>query len=280
MTESPTSSDRLRATVLGASTAALVLVPTLGPVLAGTEEGADDFDTDITPPSYAFAIWGPIFASSAAGTIQHLTRPADPVNRRHGWWLAGAHATNALWSLAAQSGRFRYTAAILPVAAGLAAQAHRRLQPERGEDVPARAAGIAPHSTGLLLGWTAVASVVNVFAVRRRGRLAATTRTGRSAAAGAVLAAAGVLSAAVAAEKRGYVAIAAASGWALTTSALNPERTVRTRRANALGAALVIGTAAVKLARARAAREDEGPGPAGSTEESRRPGRANAGRLL
>ncbi|WP_306209638.1 hypothetical protein [Actinoplanes sp. RD1] len=254
MTENPTPSDRLRATVLGASTAALVLVPTLGPVLAGTEEGADDFDTDITPPSYAFAIWAPIFASSAAGTIQHLARPAAPINRRHGWWLAGAHAANALWSLAAQSGRFRYTAVILPVATGLAAQAHRRLQAPD----PARAASIAPHSTGLLLGWTAVASVVNVFAVRRRGRLAATTRTGRSAAAGAVLAAAGVLAATVAAKRRGYVAIAAAGAWALTTSALNPERTARTRRADALGAALIAGTTAVKLLRRKAGRANAG----------------------
>jgi hypothetical protein len=85
--------------------------------------------------------------------------------------------------LAAQTGRFRYTSAILPVAAGLAGCAYQRLQ--QGEPRT-----VASTSTGLLLGWTSVASVVNVFATRRRGRLAPTTATGRGAATVAVLGAA------------------------------------------------------------------------------------------
>jgi hypothetical protein len=224
--------DRLRCAVLGASTTALVLVPTLGPVLFGTEEGAEEYDTDITPPNYAFVIWAPIFASNAAATIQHLARPGAEANRRHGWWLAGAHATNALWSLVAQSGRFRYTAAILPVAAVLAAGAHRRLQPGSG--------GLAPHSTGLLLGWTSVASVVNAFAVRRRQPDPRTS-------AAAVVGAATLLAAVVATSRRGYVAVAAAGGWALVTNAVNPRRTRTARLANALGATVLAATTARKL---------------------------------
>ncbi len=225
--------DLLRCAALGASTAAMILVPTLGPVLAGTEEGAERYDTDITPPNYAFAIWAPIFVSNAVGTVQHLSRPTDGANRRHGWWLAGAHAANAAWSLAAQSGRFRYTAAILPVAAGLAARAHRGLQPGGG--------GIAPHSTGLLLGWTGVASVVNAFAVRRH-------RGGRpGVTASAVVGASVLLATLVATSRRGYVAVAAAGGWALVTNALNPARTRHSRLATALGAAVLATTAAVKV---------------------------------
>ncbi|MFY1617073.1 hypothetical protein [Micromonospora sp. WMMD736] len=229
--------DRLRCVALGVSTAALVLVPTLGPVLAGTEEGAEEFDTDITPPDYAFAIWAPIFATSAASTIQHIAHPTDDANRRHGWWLAGAHAANAAWSLAAQSDRFRYTAAILPIATALAAGAHRQLQ---GSDP----AGIAPHSTGLLLGWTSVASVVNVFAVRKRAPHPRTT-------AAAVVGAAAVLAGTLATSRRGYVAVAAAGLWALTTSAFNTRRTRSARVANAVGATLVATTAATKLWRDR-----------------------------
>ncbi|GIJ73477.1 hypothetical protein [Virgisporangium ochraceum] len=224
--------DRLRCAALGASTAAMILVPTLGPVLAGTEEGAEEWDTDITPPNYAFAIWAPIFLSNAAATVQHLANPSAEVNRRHGWWLAGAHAANAGWSLVAQSGRFRYTAAVLPVAAVLAGQAHRRLQP--GD------AGIAPHSTGLLLGWTSVASVVNIVAVRGRPLPARAT-------ASVVVGAAALLSTVVATSRRGYVAVAAAGGWALVTNALNPRRTRTARAANALGATLLAATTVRRL---------------------------------
>jgi hypothetical protein len=224
--------DRLRCAALGASTAAMILVPTLGPVLAGTEEGAEEWDTDITPPNYAFAIWAPIFLSNAAGTVQHLRNPSSEANRRHGWWLAGAHAANAVWSLVAQSGRFRYTAAVLPVAATLAAQAHRRLQ--HGD------AGIAPHSTGMLLGWTSVASVVNVVAVRGRPLSARAT-------ASVVVGAAALLSTVVATSRRGYVAVAAAGGWALVTNALNPRRTRTGRAANALGATLLAATTVRRL---------------------------------
>ncbi|WP_203718696.1 hypothetical protein [Asanoa siamensis] len=216
----------------------MILVPTLGPLLAGTEEGAREYDTDITPPDYAFAVWAPIFASSAVGTIQHLADPTSAANRRHGWWLAGAHAANAAWSVAAQSGRFRYTAAILPVAATLAARAHRGAQ---------HGGGVAPHSTGLLLGWTGVASVVNVFAVLP-------TRRRRAIQAGAVVGASAALAAAVATSRRGYVAIAAAAGWALTTNALNSARPPYARLANALGATVLAATTAAKLRRDRVRR--------------------------
>jgi hypothetical protein len=80
------------------------------------------------------------------------------------------------------------------------------------------------------------------------GRLAPTTPAGRGAATAAVPGAATGLAAVVAGSRRGYLPIAAASGWALTTSALNTRRSRPTRAANALGAALI---AAATVARSR-----------------------------
>jgi hypothetical protein len=99
--------DRTRTAALGAAAAALVLTPTLGPVVAGTREGAQEYDTEITPPDYAFAIWAPIFAGGVATAIQHGLpgHRAAPANRRSGWWLAAAYATNAAWSLPAAGRR-------------------------------------------------------------------------------------------------------------------------------------------------------------------------------
>ncbi|MCY1158637.1 MAG: hypothetical protein MOP51_1661, partial [Citricoccus sp.] len=69
------AADRVRSLAVAASAAALVLVPTLGPLLAGTEEGAAEYDTEITPPDYAFAIWAPIFLGTTANAVQHATHP-------------------------------------------------------------------------------------------------------------------------------------------------------------------------------------------------------------
>lgn len=241
------AADRVRAVAVGAAAAAMILVPTLGPLLAGTREGAEEFDTEITPPDYAFAIWAPIFAATAANAVQHAVNPAAAVNRRTGWWLAGAYTANACWSIAAQSGRFRHTPFILPVAAGLAAIAHRAAQHDR----PRGAERLAAHSTGLLFGWTGVASVVNAFAVQRRGKLAPTTRTGRNTARLAVAGAAAVLSTIITASRHGYTSIALAGTWALATSAANPARTSRTRQVNAAAAALVAAATATRLWRSR-----------------------------
>lgn len=229
----------------------MVFVPTLGPLIAGTEEGAEDFDTEITPPDYAFTIWAPIFLGVAANAVQHAVNPTARVNRRTGWWLAGAYSTTASWSIAAQSNRFRYTPFILPVTATLAAAGHHQAQLSS----PRGAERIAVDSTGLLLGWTSVASVVNVFATQRRAPLATTTRTGRNTARLAIAGAAAVLSALIATSRRGYTSIALASTWALATNAANPERTTRTRQINAAGAFLIAGVTALKLRRSRQRRE-------------------------
>lgn len=247
-----TATDRVRSVCMAASAGAMVLVPTLGPVLLGTEEGAEDLDTEITPPDYAFAVWAPIFACVAASTVQHAVTPATSLNRRTGWWLTAAYAANAAWSVAAQSGRFRWTPIILPAAAGLAGVAYGRAQTAR----PRGAERLVAQSTGLLLGWTGVASVVNVLATRR-STLAPTTPGGRTVARVAVAGAAAGLSAVVAASRQGRTAVAVAGVWALATGAANRDRTDGTRWISAAGAALVASTAAARI---RTAHRGEGGG--------------------
>ncbi|WCT73251.1 tryptophan-rich sensory protein [Sphingomonas naphthae] len=58
----------------------------------------------LTPPGWAFAIWGPIYLA----TIAYAVWQALPANRaspriaRIGWWMVGALALNTLWPLVFQ----------------------------------------------------------------------------------------------------------------------------------------------------------------------------------
>ncbi|MDG4823401.1 hypothetical protein O7635_16210 [Asanoa sp. WMMD1127] len=237
--------DRLRSLALGGACAAFVTIPTVGPLL-GRGEQTRRYDTVITPPDYAFVVWAPIFAGCALSTIGAV-RPAgrsQPMSRRTGWALAGAYATNAAWSVAAQSDRFAATPFLLPVAAAFAARAHAGLQ-----DLPAPTgwAAVTPASTGLLLGWTALASVVNVAAgARLAGAPPTAPRTIAASTAGLVVAGA-TLAGAVAKSRRGRVPLATAAGWGLLTTALTSRRPTAVRLAAATAAAAI----AAALARPR-----------------------------
>ncbi|GIE97170.1 hypothetical protein [Paractinoplanes rishiriensis] len=229
--------DRWRSYVLGGACAAFVVIPTVGPLL-GKGEQTRRYDTVITPPDYAFVVWAPIFAGSALATGNQLLpgNRARPVSRRTGWPLAGAFATNALWSLAAQGDRFALTPFLLPVATAFAAVAHARQQ---RLPAPAGWAAATPASTGLLLGWTALASAVNVAA----GAKLAGARESVAASVAGVLGVAGAVTAGVAASRRGRLPLALASGWGLLTTALYPRRPRGVRIAAAAGAAAIAAAA-------------------------------------
>ncbi len=244
--ERPRWSDRIRSIAMAASTAAFILTPTLGPVVAGTGEDVEEYDTDITPPRYAFVIWAPIFAAAATNAAQHLTRQTASINRRTGWWLTGAYAVNAAWSVTVQSGRFQVTPYILPPAAALTAVGYFKAQGE--------AAGrerLVPHNAGLLLGWTSVASIVNFFAAQRLSCSTATSTKGRKAARGTILAAASGLAAVIISSKHGYISLATTSAWAFITNAANPRRTFRSRAVNAVAGGAIVATSIAKLIRDR-----------------------------
>ena len=120
--------DNFRSFALASSCAAFVAVPCLG-ALFGRGEQTERYDTVITPPDYAFAVRGPVFAGCVASTVAQCLPGGrgDPMSRRTGWPLAGAYAANTAWSIAAQSGRFALTPALLPVATAFAAAAHGRV---------------------------------------------------------------------------------------------------------------------------------------------------------
>jgi hypothetical protein len=242
-----TAADRHRSIALAAATAALVGVPIMGPLLASDGERVERYDTVITPPNYAFAIWGPIFAGCAANAVQHATPrlAVASANRRSGWPLALAYSLSALWSVAAQADQFRLTPAILPAAAGCAALAYRRLQ----EVESPRATRLAPLSTGLLLGWLALAATVNLAA---GALLAGAPKEGRATVAAATVATigvAGAIAATVVRSRRGFVPLSGAAIWGLATAALTPGRPRAVRISTACGAALVASATALKIAR-------------------------------
>ncbi|WP_250004837.1 hypothetical protein [Actinoplanes sp. M2I2] len=224
--------DTTRSLALAGACAAFVAVPNLGALL-GEGEQTKRYDTAITPPDYAFAVWAPIFATCVASTVGQClpSGRGDAVSRRTGWPLAGAYAVNAAWSLAAQRDRFALTPYLLPVAAALAATAHARLQqapPTSG------LTAVTPVSTGLLLGWTTLASAVNVVAARDRNA----PRTTAAASAGLLTVAAAV-AAGVARSRRGGLSIALGTGWGLGTLAGMRTRRPAVRLAAALGAAAI-----------------------------------------
>ncbi|MDR7275889.1 hypothetical protein [Catenuloplanes atrovinosus] len=238
--------DRIRSLALATACTAFVATPNLG-ALVGRGEQTRRYDTVITPPDYAFTVWAPIFACCIASTVAQC-RPSgrgDPVSRRTGWALTGAYLVNTAWSLAAQTDRFRYTPYLLPLATAFAAVAHARVQGGPG------GAAVTPASTGLLLGWTALASTVNVAA----GAVAAgADRTGPRMVAGGtagLVAASTAVATAVATSRRGAVPLALSSAWGLATTALTRHRPRAVRLAAAAGAAAITLAALRPVSRRR-----------------------------
>ncbi|TDV48669.1 hypothetical protein [Actinophytocola oryzae] len=227
--------DKLRSLALASSCAAFIAVPNVG-ALAGGGEKTDRYDTVITPPSYAFAVWAPIFAACAIDTRVQCTADGRtrPSSRRTGWPLTAAYLTNTAWSLAAQTDRFQYTPALLPLATSLTAVAHNRLR----HVPPSRSTSTA---TGMLLGWTALASTVNILAdAVRRGAPPHSRTTITAAATGLLVTGAALTARITRTPTRGALAVAAPAVWGLLTTSADRRRPP-TIRAVSAAAALALG---------------------------------------
>lgn len=242
--------DLARSIALATAAAAQILAPIVGPSITGGGENVKRYTTVITPPGYAFSIWGPIYAGCTLNAIQHVlpTQAASSVNRTSGWPLAGAYAANALWIVAVQTDKFKVTPAILPVGVAFAATAYRRLQQEapRGPD------RIAPESTGLLLGWMGLAAVVNVAAGAKAQGAAPRSGAAVAASAAALLGAATAIAATVKESQRGYIPLGSATVWGLATTAATRSRPAVVRLGAALGSALITSSVANRIAQRRA----------------------------
>jgi hypothetical protein len=109
--------------------------------------------------------------------------------------------------------------------------------------VPTPAATVTTVSTGLLLGWTVLASAVNIAAgALVAGASKTSPRTVASSAAG-LLVVSGAVATTIAASDRGWLPLAAASGWGLATTAATTGRPRPVRVAAALGAAAIAAIA-------------------------------------
>ncbi len=241
-----TGGDRVRTAALLAATAAQVVVPVIGPLLGQSEiaEVSKRTKSIVTPPDWAFGVWGPIFTGSAAtAVVQALpTQRTAPASRRAGWWLAAAAGGNALWEWVAQSGRYRATPPILWGIVAAAGAAHVALQ--RVE--PTGQARLATGSNGMLLGWTSLAASINTADVLLNVLdIDPDTRRGRLLSLGLVGGAAAGVTAAVAASRRGAAAVASTTSWGLSTLAANTPRTA----VRATGWAAVSGVAGGLLTR-------------------------------
>ncbi len=240
----PSQADTLRTAALGAATVGLIGVPTLGPALLGTREEVARYDTAVTPPDYAFVVWAPIFAGCAATAVQQALpgRSSTTENRAIGWPLAGAFAVTAAWSVASQADRVGLTPVLLPAAVALTAVAYRRLQ-----DDPRAQESVASVSTGMLLGWPALAAVVNLSVGTQ---LLGVEATSSAAVVGSAVAAAGIgagLAATVAVSRRGHLPLAATATWGLATTALDRRRLATARLGTGLGAAAVLVAAVARV---------------------------------
>jgi tryptophan-rich sensory protein len=220
-----TRGDLLRTGALVAATAAQVLVPAIGPLLGQSEisEVSKRTKSIVTPPDWAFGVWGPIFAASA-GTAVVQSLPGQRTSqaaRSTGWLLAAAAAGNALWEAVAQSGRYRATPPILWGIVAAAGAAHTVFQ--RTESTPA--SRLAAGSNGMLLGWTGLAASINTADVLLDVlAIDPDTRRGQALSLGLVGAAAAGVTAVVAASKRAAAPVALTTSWGLTTLATNTGR--------------------------------------------------------
>ena len=239
-------SDRLRTGALIAATAAQVVVPIIGPLLGQRPVGEVSKETPsiVTPPDWAFGVWGPIFAGSAAtAVVQALPgQRTEQASREAGWWLAAAAAGNAVWEWVAQSGRYRATPPILWGIVAAAGAAHAALQ----RVPPTGATRLATGSNGMLLGWTSLAASINTADVALKVcGIDPDSRRGRLVSLGLVGGAAAGVTAVVAASRRGAAAVASTTSWGLSTLAANTPRTA----VRATGWAAVSGVAGGLLSR-------------------------------
>lgn len=224
---------RLADAALAGSCAAFVLVPTVGQRLSEGEGYGEGPRSPLQPPGFAFGIWFPIFALAATDTVARLRdpRPDDEATR---WPLASAYAGNAVWALLAQTGRHRVTPVALTAAATSAAVAVRRLAGGGA------GRGTTSRTAGLLLGWTTLASAINVSAEARRDSADEDCTRATALDVASLTTAGAALGALLRDQPPGGAAATTAATWGVATTALTPSRPRLVRVvAGALGATLV-----------------------------------------
>lgn len=223
---------------LAAAQAALPVLPRLVRRASTEEEQARPPEGPLTPPPGAFAIWGPLFATSLAYLLVRLRGAARRETGMPDAFVALTFALNSLWTLNSQFRRLDVlSVALIGVAATSATIAVERSTAADPAD-RARAALVGP-----LAGWLTVATAANVEAAANvhRGRL---RRAGETRRAVGLLAGASALLGVQARRNHGNLPFAAASGWGLAGILLKAGR----ERRAAVAAVALLGLAGLGTA--------------------------------
>jgi hypothetical protein len=136
-----------------------VLAGAIVPIARIAEE---DPPSLVAPPSYAFAIWGPIFLLCLAyAAYQGLpANRQNPLLRRVGWFFAGAFFLNGLWEVLVPQ---RQPVALQLILAGIFASlaiAYLRLVRSESGILNRADRWLVALPLGLLFGWITAANVV------------------------------------------------------------------------------------------------------------------------
>src|SRR3712207_2586400 len=145
----------------------LTVVGALFQVLAGAivPIGAIAGDTPslVGPVDYAFAIWGPIFLLCLAYAVYQAlpANRANPLQRRVGWFFAGAFFLNGLWEVLVPLRQPVLLQAILGGIFACLAVAYLRLVRSERSILGRADRWLVALPLGLLFGWITAANVVS-----------------------------------------------------------------------------------------------------------------------
>ncbi len=189
---------------------------------------AEDSSSLVIPASWAFGIWGPVYAGSLAYAVQSLrpSRRDDPLLRRTGWPAALAYAGAGTWVRLQDPPRRQLPAIALTMAA--AATAYARARPA-GSDETASAVDswTVRAPLGLFAGWITLATAAATTEVLLAEGVDAPPPV-RDACAVVVLGLAGGIAATVAHRVPVSAAYPAAVVWGLAATAVRslPRRRI------------------------------------------------------
>ena len=127
-------------------------------------------DTPIVPPGWAFAVWGPIFLSSAAFAVYHALPSSrnDPFLAQVGWGAALLFSLNVLWAALVPRRGLDWTSVAVIVAE--LAVALTLLGWTVGAGLEGARYWLVGFPLQLFAGWVSVAAVVNLSSTMRRAR--------------------------------------------------------------------------------------------------------------
>lgn len=159
--------DIIRAAAVAAMTAAQI-VTTFAPEIMGAGQPVGvivaPFSHSLTPPGYAFAIWGVIYTGALLFAVWQAlpSNYANPVARAIGWPAVGMFACNAAWQVSVPLFSVDWTStALLALELVLGMIALLRLAALQGT-LSRSENWLAAVPIGILTGWISAATFVNL----------------------------------------------------------------------------------------------------------------------